>query len=101
MIAGFADRLRGCAEGFGDEPTNRPSVAEEAIVGAIGLLVGSRLRGNREEELAEAAVEAAQFALTAYVGVEEAGRIARGEKGSTGDASNDAAERSPERDSNS
>jgi hypothetical protein len=56
--------------------TSLPGLMEDALAGGIVMLVASRLDQGRGEELPGLAPEAVQFALTPYVGHEEARRAA-------------------------
>jgi hypothetical protein len=55
-----------------------PEVTERAISSGLAMLVAQRLSLGREAELPGLAPEAAQFALTPYLGTAEARRIAGG-----------------------
>ncbi len=53
-----------------------PEVTERAIASGLAMLVAQRLSLGRESELPGLAPEAAQFALTPYLGTAEARRVA-------------------------
>jgi hypothetical protein len=53
-----------------------PALTEQALAGGLASLVAERLARGRASELPSLAPEAIQFALTPYIGVEEAKRIA-------------------------
>lgn len=53
-----------------------PRVTEHAVAGGIAALIAERLARGRARELPALAPEAIQFALTPYLGAEEARRIA-------------------------
>jgi hypothetical protein len=53
-----------------------PEVTERAIASGLAMLVAQRLSRGRASELPGLAPEAAQFALTPYLGTTEARRIA-------------------------
>lgn len=53
-----------------------PEVTERAVASGLAMLVAQRLSLGREAELPALAAEAAQFALTPYLGTAEARRIA-------------------------
>jgi AcrR family transcriptional regulator len=76
MVACFAALLRsGMGAGAG---ASQGTVAGEAIIGGLALLIGSRLRNGREGELADTAADAVQLVLTPYIGIEQARRVAVG-----------------------
>jgi hypothetical protein len=52
-----------------------PAVTERAMAGGLVTLVAQRVDEGREDELAELAPGAIQFALTPYLGAEEARRV--------------------------
>jgi hypothetical protein len=53
-----------------------PEITEKAMVGGVAMLVAQRVDLGRHAELPELAAEAVQFALTPYLGTEEARRVA-------------------------
>ncbi len=53
-----------------------PEVTERALASGLAMLVAQRLSFDRESELPGLASEAAQFALTPYLGTAEARRVA-------------------------
>jgi hypothetical protein len=53
-----------------------PQLTEQALAGGLAGLVAERLATGREAELPALAPQAIQFALTPYLGLEEALRIA-------------------------
>ncbi len=53
-----------------------PEVTERAVASGLAMLVAQRLSLGRESDLPELAAEAAQFALTPYLGTAAARRIA-------------------------
>jgi hypothetical protein len=53
-----------------------PEITEKAMVGGVAMLVAQRVDLGRHSELPELAAEAAQFALTPYLGTKEARRVA-------------------------
>jgi hypothetical protein len=55
-----------------------PDLLEEALAGGIFMLIGGRLEQGRQAELPGLAGEAVEFALTPYLGREEARRLAAG-----------------------
>ncbi len=59
--------------------TEVPEATDEAVVGGIAAMLGRRILGGEAEQLAELFPEILEFALTAYVGVEEARRIVSSE----------------------
>jgi|SRR5881394_50469 len=67
------------------EGSELPSVTEQALAAGLASLVAERLDRDRIAELPGLAPEAIQFALTPYVGVEEAKRVAAGWPGSQPD----------------
>lgn len=69
---------RGLAPGREQRPhsVSLPSLTEQALAGGLAGIVAERLTRGRAHELPALASEAIQFALTPYVGVEEARRIA-------------------------
>lgn len=77
MIRHFAGLLRSATESLPAEERAAP-VVEEGIAAGIVLLIGSRLRDDRTEQLESIVADAAQFALIPYVGAEEARRLALG-----------------------
>lgn len=56
-----------------------PEITEKAMVGGVAMLVAQRVDLGRHAELPELASEAVQFALTPYLGTEEARRVAQAE----------------------
>lgn len=77
MIRHFAGLLRSATERLPAEQRRTP-VVEEGVAAGIALLIGSRLRDDRTEQLESIVADAAQFALIPYVGAEEARRLAVG-----------------------
>jgi AcrR family transcriptional regulator len=73
-VEGFVVRLR---EGAPDAPDGRevPRATDEAVVGGIASLLGRRVVSGETEEIEELLPEVLEFALTPYLGVEEARRI--------------------------
>jgi len=55
-----------------------PEVTERAVASGLAMLVAQRLSLARESDLPALAPEAAQFALTPYLGTAEARRVASG-----------------------
>ncbi|MDQ3725297.1 MAG: TetR/AcrR family transcriptional regulator [Actinomycetota bacterium] len=55
--------------------TEVPEATDEAVVGGIAAMLGRRILAGEAEQLVELFPEILEFALTAYVGVEEARRI--------------------------
>jgi hypothetical protein len=55
-----------------------PEITEKAMVGGVAMLVAQRVDLGRHAELPQLAAEAVQFALTPYLGTEEARRVALG-----------------------
>jgi hypothetical protein len=55
-----------------------PEITEKAMVGGVAMLVAQRVDLGLHAELPELAAEAVQFALTPYLGTEEARRVAEG-----------------------
>jgi hypothetical protein len=53
-----------------------PEITEKAMVGGVAMLVAQRVDLGRHAELPALAAEAVQFALTPYLGTEEARRVA-------------------------
>ncbi len=53
-----------------------PQLTDQALAGGLASLVAERLARGKESELPAVAPEAVQFALTPYLGREEAERIA-------------------------
>jgi hypothetical protein len=53
-----------------------PKTIEHSIAGGIAILVAQRVDRGRGSELADLAPEAIQFALTPYLGIEEARQVA-------------------------
>lgn len=76
MISYFA---AGLLPGRELDPRNEdlPTILESAMAGGVALVIGRRLDHGREGELPLAAVEAIEFVLTPYVGIDEARRISR------------------------
>jgi len=58
------------------ESARLPEITEKAMVGGVAMLVAQRVDLGRQAELPELAAEAVQFALTPYLGTEEARRVA-------------------------
>ena len=56
-----------------------PDITEKAMVGGVAMLVAQRIDMGRHAELPALGPEAIQFALTPYLGTEEARRVAVGE----------------------
>jgi hypothetical protein len=63
------------------EGTRLPEITEKAMVGGVAMLVAQRVDLGRQAELPELAAEAVQFALTPYLGTEEARRVAEADPG--------------------
>jgi hypothetical protein len=55
-----------------------PEITEKAMVGGVAMLVAQRVDLGRLAELPALAPEAVQFALTPYLGTDEARRVALG-----------------------
>ena len=55
--------------------TEVPKATDEAVVGGIASMLGRRILAGEAEQLDELFPEILEFALTAYLGVEEARRI--------------------------
>jgi hypothetical protein len=53
-----------------------PEITEKAMVGGVAMLVAHRVDLGRQAELPDLASEAIQFALTPYLGTQEARRVA-------------------------
>jgi hypothetical protein len=53
-----------------------PDETERALAGGVAMLVAQRVDLGRHAELPALAAEATQFVLTAYLGIEEARRVA-------------------------
>jgi hypothetical protein len=62
-----------------DSAEDLPDLTEHALVGGIAALIADRVARGRADELPAMAPEAIQFALTPYLGIAEAKRIATGE----------------------
>lgn len=75
MISYFRDRL---LPGRDERPDGEalPSETERALAGGIAMLVAQRLDLGKHAELPALAAEATQFALTPYLGIDQAGRVA-------------------------
>ncbi|HET8862224.1 MAG TPA: hypothetical protein VFM94_03140 [Solirubrobacterales bacterium] len=58
------------------EAEDLPGLTEHALVGGIAALIADRVARGRAAELPAMAPEAIQFALTPYLGIAEAKRIA-------------------------
>jgi len=71
LVAFLAGLLREGREERGEAP-DLPSITERALAGGLASLVAQRLDQGREDELPALAPEAIQFALTPYLGAEEA-----------------------------
>jgi len=75
MVAYVAELLRpGRAQA--DHGERLPAITERAMASGVAMLVAQRLSMGREAELPGLAGEAIQFALTPYLGSDEARRIA-------------------------
>lgn len=75
MLAHFAERLRpGRSLRPAGEPL--PELLERALIGGIVTLVAQRVDTGHAGELGALALEAIEFILAPYLGVEEARRIA-------------------------
>jgi AcrR family transcriptional regulator len=59
--------------------TEVPEATDEAVVGGIAAMLGRRILAGEAEQLVELFPEILEFALTAYMGVEEARRIVSSE----------------------
>jgi hypothetical protein len=57
-------------------PRDLPGLTEHALVGGVAALIADRVARGRAAELPAVAPEAIQFALTPYLGITEAKRIA-------------------------
>lgn len=78
LLAHTGDALaRGRAER--PEAEDLPELTEHALVGGIAALIADRVARGRADELPGMASEAVQFALTPYLGIAEAKRVAAGE----------------------
>jgi hypothetical protein len=68
----------GLLPGREERPDGRrlPDVTERAMAGGLVIMVAMRLDQGREGELPALAIEAIQFVLTPYLGVDEARRAA-------------------------
>ena len=82
LLAYLADKL---APGRELAPDGRglPTVTEQALAGGLAGLVAERLVRDGLADLPALAPEAIQFALTPYIGVAEARRIAEGPQDDT------------------
>jgi hypothetical protein len=78
LLAHTGDAL---ARGRGEraEAEQLPGLTEHALVGGIAALIAERVATGRAAELPAMAPEAIQFALTPYLGIAEAKRIAAAE----------------------
>ncbi|HEY6729456.1 MAG TPA: TetR/AcrR family transcriptional regulator [Solirubrobacterales bacterium] len=86
---GVYDRYQGALESFvgflregaplGPQGGEVPEATDEAVVGGIASLLGRRLLAGEGEKLNELFPEILEFALAAYLGVEEARRIVSAE----------------------
>lgn len=72
-VRSFVPDLRAGAPAVGGEQP--PETTDEAVVGGIASLVGSRVLAGGTEQLADFFPEVAEFALTPYLGAAEARRI--------------------------
>ena len=82
---GVYDRYQAAIESFvgylregappGPAGTEVPEATDEAVIGGIASLLGRRVLAGDGEELGQLFPEILEFALTAYLGVEEARRI--------------------------
>jgi AcrR family transcriptional regulator len=61
-----------------------PELTEEALIGAVSSIFGSRLHDRGIEGLRELESEIVQLVLTPYIGAEEAAQVAAGESGRQG-----------------
>ena len=70
------------ARGRGQRPEaeDLPDLTEHALAGGIAALIAERVATGRAADLPTMAPEAIQFALTPYLGIAEAKRIATGEE---------------------
>jgi hypothetical protein len=75
MIADLADLLLPGRD-LAPAGAGPPAIHESAVVGGVALLVGHRLRQEREGELPALAAGAIEIVLTPYLGTEEARRVA-------------------------
>jgi hypothetical protein len=75
MLAHFGERLLPGRE-LRPEGEHLPEIIEQALTGGLAMLIAHRLEMGTEAELPAIASEAIQFALTPYLGAEEAARIA-------------------------
>jgi AcrR family transcriptional regulator len=82
---GVYDRYQGAVETFvgylregaplGPDGAEVPEATDEAIVGGIASLLGRRVLAGEAEEIEQLFPEVLEFALTPYLGAEEARRI--------------------------
>ena len=82
---GMYDRYQAALEGFvtflreGAPPApgggEVPRATDEAIAGSIAALLGSRVQSGETAEIARLLSQVAEFALTPYLGTDEARRI--------------------------
>jgi AcrR family transcriptional regulator len=82
---GVYDRYQGAVESFvsdlregappGPDGADVPEATDEAIVGGIASLLGRRILAGGGEEIEQLFPEVVEFALTPYLGAEEARRI--------------------------
>jgi AcrR family transcriptional regulator len=82
---GVYDRYQGAVESFvaflrkgappGPNGAEVPAATDEAIVGGIALLLGRRVLAGKGEQIDQLFPEVLEFALTPYLGAEEARRI--------------------------
>jgi hypothetical protein len=75
MLDHFGGRLR-AGRTMRPEGERLPQTIEKAITGGLAMLVAQRLDMGRAAELPALASEAIEFALTPYLGAEEARRAA-------------------------
>ena len=66
-----------CGRARRSRPSNgqHPEATDEAVVGGIASMLGRHILAGEAERLAEFFPEIAEFALTPYVGSDEARRI--------------------------
>ena len=75
MLAHFGERLMPGRE-LRPDGERLPDIIEQALTGGLAMLIAHRLEMGSEAELPGIAAEAIEFALTPYIGAEEAARIA-------------------------
>jgi hypothetical protein len=75
-LLAYAGRALAGGRTWRPESADLPRVTEQALAGGIAALVAERLANGRAAELPGLAPEAIQFALTPYLGADEAKRVA-------------------------